>query len=318
MECWFWNIDTEARKFLSSELKKGILRQGWGYDLRLDLRILHEKVKKDIRLDEEEQTAWDRCNVMLQYIERGDYIVVKNIPSADKFTIVEVVGDYDYQISEKDDYGHILPVKTINTFHKYSSVVPSPFVNALNREQNPIRITYKHSLTVKELAVVIDARDKDTPEQFKDKISKWRVSLLPSLKKSLQTGLTPPETERIVLEMMRRDGIEGLWNAGAAEKGADILCDVQLGYGLTSKIAVQVKMHWNEDYDTTGIDQLETAFEAHSVQAGLLVSMADKMGENVLERVEQARKKYNIRVLYGEELYMRILELIADPNLDLP
>ena len=29
-----------------------------------------------------------------------------------------------------------------------ATIVPSPFMNALNREQNPIRVTYKHHQTV--------------------------------------------------------------------------------------------------------------------------------------------------------------------------
>lgn len=318
MECWFWNIDTGVREFLSAELNAGRLRQGWGYDSRLDLNLLESKLKTKNVFDPEEQSAWNRCSPILLYIKKGDLVVVKNIPSADMFTIVEVIGDYWFQISEKGDYGHILPVRVVNTFHKYSKVVPVPFTNALNREQNPVRITYKHSLTVKDLAKTTATDEKDTPEQFKDKMSKWRANLLPSLKKALREGLTASETERLVLEMMRRDGLDVDWIAGAGEKGADILCDVQLGYGLTSKIAVQVKMHWDHDSDTTGVDQLEKAFEVHSVQAGLLVSMADIMGNNVLERVEQAKRKYNIRILYGEELYTRLLELISDPNLDLP
>jgi predicted ATP-grasp superfamily ATP-dependent carboligase len=76
-------------------------------------------------------------------------------------------------------------------------------------------------------------------------------------------------------------------------------------------------MHWGEDYDTTGIDQLEQAFSVHGVQAALLVSVADKLGENVKSRIEQAQKTYNVRVIYGEELYTRLLELIADSSFEL-
>lgn len=318
MECWFWNIDSKAQDYFRTELDKGTLRQGWGYDERLDLRKLKDNSDKDIALDDEEQAAWNRCNAMLTYIKVGDLVVVKNVPSRDQFTIVEVEGAYDYKIENAGDYGHILPVKIINTFNKYSKIVPSPFINALNRGQYPIIVTYKHNLTVQELAKISPlSEEKDKPELFKSKVANWRTSLLPCLKESLRNSLTASETERLIFEMLRRDGLDALWTAGAYEQGADILCDVQLGYGLLSKIAIQVKMHWGDDYDTTGIEQLEKAFEAHAVQAGLLVNMADKLGNNVLDRIEQAKKKYNIRVLYGEELYSRLLELIADSTLDL-
>jgi hypothetical protein len=161
------------------------------------------------------------------------------------------------------------------------------------------------------------SEEREQPEQFKEKIAKWRVSLFPHLRDALKANLSHTETERLILEMLRRDGMDVLWSAGPNEQGADLLCDVQLGYGLTSKIAIQVKMHWGEDYDTTGIDQLEQAFSVHGVQAALLVSVADKLGENVKSRIEQAQKTYNVRVIYGEELYTRLLELIADSSFEL-
>ena len=319
MECWFWNIDITMQSYFTDELQRHRLRQGWGYDERLDLRKLHVKVSANTSLDPEEQKAWDRCHPMLLYMQEGDLVAVKNVPGRDQFTIARVTGGYDFKIDPSiGDYGHFLPVEIVTAYHKYSKVVPSPLVNALNREQNPIRVTYKHQQAIRDLASKdTTSEERDNPEQFKEKVAKWRGSLLPHLRDALKVNLSPNETERLILEMLKRDGMDVLWSAGPREQGADLLCDVQLGYGLTSKLAIQVKMHWGEDYDITGIDQLEHAFLAHGVQAGLLVSTADKLGENVINRIEEAQKKYNIRIIYGEELYGRLLELIADSSLDL-
>lgn len=319
MECWFWNIDISNQSYFIEELQKGRLRQGWGFRDKLNLRKLQDKVSTNISLDSEEQEAWSRCRAMLQSIQKGDLIAVKNIPSRDQFTLVRVRDKYDFQIdSSVGDYGHLLPVEIVTTYHKYSKLVPSPLINALNREQNPIRITYKHHQTIRDLASIETTPDeRERPEQFKEKIANWRISLFPHLRDGLKKNLSPTETERLILEMLRRDGMDVLWSAGPTERGADLLCDVQLGYGLTSKIAIQVKMHWDKDDDTTGIDQLEQAFSAHGVQAALLVSMADELGENVKSRIEQAQKTYNIRAIYGEELYAKLLELIADPSFEL-
>jgi len=321
MECWFWNIYVESQSYFWSEIKEGKLRQGWGYDEKLDLRKLNEKRTNNLILDEKEQQAWDRCNHMLLYIKQGDLIAVKNVPSREQFTIVRVTGDYDFKIGDIGDFGHILPVQVLNTFHKYSKVVPSSFLNALNREQNPIRITYKHSERIRELATISPPTDeKDKPQEFKEKIKNIRRSLITCLRELLNQSLTFWETEKLILEMIRRDreGEEVLWIAGSGERGADVLWVAQPGYGLSPfKIGVQVKMHWGEDYDTTGVDQLEKAFQSHSLQAGLLVSMADKLGPNLFNRIEEAKKRYNIQVLFGDELYERLLEMIADPNLNL-
>ncbi len=316
MACWFWNIDKDYSDFFKSELQRGFLRQGWGYNENLDLKKLQEKVEKNEPLIKEEQEAFNRCCSMLLHIKKGDFVCVKNLPTNQHFTIVEVIGDYGFQISEFGDYGHFLPIKILNSFHKNARIVAKPLANALNREQNPIRITYKHDLAVKDLVITTDLMDKDKPEEFKEKIERFRGGLICSMKDLLKNNLSPNETERLILELLKKDGLNVLWSAGAGEKGADLLCDIQIGYGLVSKIAVQVKMHWDTTYDTTAIEQLETAFTAHSVDTGLFVTTAEALGENVHKRLDEARKKFNVQALYGEELYTRLIEMIIDQTIE--
>lgn len=312
---WFWNIELLQQTYLAQELKNGHLRQGWGYDPKLDLREIYKKVQSNDPLYDEERTAWDRCQAMLLYIEEGDLILVKNMPTSDCFTIVRVTGKYDFQIGRSEDHGHILPVSALKVYNKYSRLVPAPLTNAINREQNPIRITYKHDQTVKSLSEsTVDSDDATLPEPFKDKVKGWRLKLLPSLVEALKATLTPSETERLVLEMLRRDGIDVLWNAGANERGADIIGDVRVGYGLGFKFAVQVKKHWGIDEDVTSIAQLEQAFEAHKINAALLVSVADHLGANVEKALRELQQRYKVEALYGIELYLRLLEFVADPN----
>lgn len=320
MECWFWNIYLESQSYFWSEMKEGRLRQGWGYGENLDLRKLYEKIDNKLILDEKEQQAWDRCQHMLVYIKQGDLIAVKNVPTREQFAIARVIGPYDFKIGDNGDFGHILPIQIVNTFHKYSKVVPSSFVNALNRERNPIRITYKHSQTMRELAGILPTdENKDKPQEFKEKIRDVRSNLIKQLRELLRQKLTFWDAEQLILEMVRREreGEDVRYTAGSGERGADGLWFAQVGYGLAPfKIGIQVKKHWGEDNDTTGIDQLEKAFQAHSLQAGLLVSLADKLGQNLLSRIEEAKKKYNIHVLYGNDLYELLLELIVGPDIN--
>lgn len=237
MECWFWNIYLESQSYFWSELKEERLRQGWGYDEGLDLRKLKAKKDNNLDLDEKEQQAWDRCHPMLVYIKEGDLVVVKNVPTREQFTIVGVTGQYDFKIGDIGDYGHIIPIQIVNTFHKYSKIVPSPFINALNREQNPIRISYKHRQAIRELATISPlAEEKDKPEEFKDKVKGWRSSLTTHLTGLLRNSLKFWETERLIQEMIRKDseGEDVLWIAGSGERGADLLWEVQQRYGLSS------------------------------------------------------------------------------------
>ncbi len=316
MQCWFWNIDLNNQEYFQNELLAGRLRQGWGYDKKLDLRRLYDKVNKNEELDNEEQRAWNRCYAMLLYINVNDLVVIKNLPNREQFTLVKITGKYNFQIDEKiDDYGHYLPISIIESFNKYSSLVPTTMINALNREQNPIRITYKHDLAVRNLSLLPKpdiAAYANTPETFKEKMEGWRKNLLPHLKESLHSSITPTEAEKLILEMLRHDGLEVIWNAGANEKGADLLSTVQVRYGLDTKLAIQVKKHFGIDNDINALKQIENAFQEHKVQAGLIVTMADTLGNDFQKYLDELRQKYNIQVLYGDDLYLRLLELIAD------
>jgi hypothetical protein len=71
MQSWFWNIDSKNRDYFSEELRNGRLRQGWGYDHRLDLRTLKQKLDQNETFDGEESEAWKRCSVMFTYIGKG-------------------------------------------------------------------------------------------------------------------------------------------------------------------------------------------------------------------------------------------------------
>lgn len=316
MNCWFWNIDVGQYHYFWAELQAGRLRQGWGYLEGLDLRKLNEKRLAGLGFEDHERQAWDRCCPMLLYIKEGDYVVVKNVPTPQKFAIVKVVGGYSF-LDPHDGYGHVIDVEIVNTFHKYSPLVPAPFMNALDRERYPIRVTNRHRQTVLKLAALDpSAEGKDKPEAFRDRVRRWRHDLLPHLIEELRKNLSASDTEKLVLEMLRRDGMDVVWTAGAGERGADILWSVQLGYGIESKIAIQVKMHWGEDNDTTGVEQLARAFATHQVQAGLLVTTAMKLGPDLERRLVEAKKQYNIQVLYGEELFERLLELIADTDIE--
>ena len=70
------------------------------------------------------------------------------------------------------------------------------------------------------------------------------------------------------------------------------------------------------DDDTRGLDQLEQAFREHKVDTCLLVTFAESLGPSLSKRVAELKQRYKVEVLYGENLYGRLLELLADPDVD--
>lgn len=319
MECWFWNIDMQAQSYFRLELEQGRLRQGWGYEEKLDLRIIKAKIDQSTELDEKEQETWSHCQSMLGYIKPDHLVVVKNVPSSDRFTIVKVTGGYDYQIDDKlGDYGHILPVRDSQVFAKHAKVVPAPFLNALNRAQSAIIPTIKHRETVIQLYALTDEQAKIKQEEFADRFRRWQQAATKAMKAELVKDLNPKQAERLILMLLSRNRPDGnvLWTAGPKERGADFIVTVDNGYGLATSMGVQAKMHWDVDDDTEGLDQLEQAFREHKVDTCLLVSFADKLGAAFSKRLVELKQKYKVEVLYGENLYGRLLELLADPNVD--
>ena len=315
MDCWFWNIDVESVDYFRQELESNRLRQGWGFSQKIDLRILQEKSKRGEPLDDEEQIVWDHCSLMVGDIREGDLIVVKQMPDPDSFSVVQVAGKYEFKLDENiGDYGHILPVRGHRIFHKHAKQVSAPFTNALNRHRHAIRITYKHAKTADHLFNTSDMDQARVPERFRAKIAKWKLSLTDKLKEQLERDLNPTRAERLVYTMLQQDGRDTIMNAGPNERGADVIASADLGYGLTSRLAIQVKMHWGEDNDLTGLDQLELAFTEHKVEAGLLVTFADSLGPDLEKKLKEMKRYHKVSVLYGVELRTRLLALVTDPE----
>jgi hypothetical protein len=312
MRSWFWNIDRRHQSFFAEELLAGRLRQGWGYQPRLDLRTLKGKLDNSKPLDDEEQVCWKGNSPMFESIEEGDLVVVKNVPTSEDFTIVKVSGPYNFQIDpDMGDFGHYLPVTGLRVYNKLSSNVPAPFANALNRAQNRIRVTNLHDDTVA-LLYLRESGESDTePEELLDKLHSWRESLIPELKKLIRQGLNPGNAERLVLRLLEREGIRVEVTAGPNERGADLIGSTSVMRSLTSKIAIQVKMHWDRDDDTTGVDQLEKALTEHNVDACLLVSFADELGVAVHDRLKFLKRGHNVEALYGDELYSQLFDLLV-------
>lgn len=316
MKCWFWNIDRNNRKYFRDQLELGWLRQGWSYDKDLDLRKLKTKIKKNEALSENEKIAWDRCHYMLQSISEGDLVIVKNIPDNNTFSLVRVTGKYDF-MEEIGDFAHRLRIEIIGKFHKRSKLVPVSLVKALDREQNPIRITLKHHQTVIGLLSAAKQIEATKSLTLKNRLEELRLSLIEPLKKSIKNNITHRDAEKLIFEILKYDGLEVVKTAGSNERGADFVSTIQLGYGLDTKIAIQVKMHWGTDNDTEGLGQIKTAFREHKVDAAILVSFADKLGKKLERELAELRKAFKIEVLYGEDLYSKILEIVTSSGYEL-
>jgi hypothetical protein len=110
---WCFRIDKTKKEFFFSELLNGKLRQGWGWDIKQDLR--------NLQMDQ----GAKRNLPMFKKVKKGDIILVPGIPKIDDVSLVEATENWNegylFEISEKhNDYGHIFPAKYIKSFKRFS------------------------------------------------------------------------------------------------------------------------------------------------------------------------------------------------------
>ncbi len=133
-QCWFWNVNESNQDYFTEQLKyHNKLRQGWGYNEKLNLKILKDKEY----LNPEEKQVWEHCGKMLCDIKEDDLIIIKNIPDSEHFTLVKVIGEYDFEFNN-NELGHLLPIEILGEFYKYSSIVPASLLRTLHQEHNLI------------------------------------------------------------------------------------------------------------------------------------------------------------------------------------
>ena len=316
---WIWNIAKDHQPFFADELKAGRLRQGWGYDDHLDLRLINKKNEQKQRLDDMESEAWNRLNVMIGEwgIKLGDVILVKNIPTGGWYTLVEVIGGYKYdRNTQNGDFGHFIAVKPLFKVNKHSAHVAGDLRSSIDHQQWPITPAVKRANEILSLlqSPVIEL---EKPVKWQERLASHSSTVIDLIRDAVKK-LSPTEFEDLVKNLLDTENFENIKvTAGAGENGADIVMSVSAPFFNDLNIVVQIKHHPDIDYDMTSIDQLRRAFDYYKAVAGLLVTSADKIGENLQDAVEKLKTEgKTVGILYGEELYRRLLRVLASDSGD--
>lgn len=150
---WAVRTDRDNRALLLDELRKGRLRQGWGWDPSQDLRLIQAEIVKG-------GPWWERLSATQKHVlphlrmladaadsvRLGDWIVVPKLPEDGTFLVAEVAGHYYYEplklSGETDandlgqDYGHVLPVRlrTPKAINRYADEVTAGLRGSLKAQ----------------------------------------------------------------------------------------------------------------------------------------------------------------------------------------
>ena len=291
---WAMRFDVRNRELLLEELKKGKLRQGWGYSPELDLRRIKERRKRGESLSPEQEDVWRRQRRMLTGeeggIRKGDIIIIPNMPEDGMFMIVEVTGDYEYdplQLEEsqqvsgfEQDYGHVLPVKILTPegVNKYAGPVSADIRRTLRARNRLWNIYHLKDDVENILHTYQERRDEllkllTTNERIHSAIDKlyqeiydkFRDNILGELNKKIHAA----EWEEVIAEALQNlyPGAEVERTGGPYEHGMDIVVRIpnffyieeqDMGSAPYWTIGVQVKNYW----DTIGPEVLRQIEEA--------------------------------------------------------
>ena len=114
---WAMRTSVSGPDFIWAEVRRGRLRQGWGWTEEQDLRRISLRKQAGASLDEEELAAWPARRMLGSEpdgIRLDDLVVTQNLPSQGRLSVCRVVGPYEFQVAKpQGDYGHILPVELV-------------------------------------------------------------------------------------------------------------------------------------------------------------------------------------------------------------
>ena len=103
--------------FIWAEVRRGRLRQGWGWMEEQDLRRIAARRQAGADLTAEEVAAWPGHRMLgtePASMRFDDLVVTQNLPRQGRLSVCRIIGPYDFGIpGSPEDYGHILPVELL-------------------------------------------------------------------------------------------------------------------------------------------------------------------------------------------------------------
>lgn len=298
---WAMRQDKNVLSLLGAELQAGRLRQGWGYRNDLNLRVI-QAAGPDA--DDDQKNVWRRQRRMLIGDEDawnvGDWVLIPHQPSWGRWTLVEVTGEYEFSILDGQDYGHVVPVRTIRT-----DISPrGAHVSAGLRKSMSCRLRTwcldSHGKWLEAIAstqddVAIEQDDLARLEQARDNA---RTALVTELKHRYgDSDFEAPIAQLVRAALgvdLERD------HGGRNEQGADLYARYTDPLGLDHGTVIQVKCFTGRADPTSlepALEQIEQAHGAYPVvTGGLIVTLLDEIPERTLDAVEHLQNGLGIPV----------------------
>jgi len=325
---WVVRPDPDQLDFLHRELVAGRLRQGWGYDPSQDLRIVRRVPSRE--RTGPQRDAWKRCRRMLETepdgMRPGDIVISPKLPAVGSWSVSRIVGDYDFTIPDRGDYGHLRPVELLGTVEDTNV----DFVDARLRETMRCRLSMWN---IDRLGPCVDrlvnalregkpGRRQEAEEVLRNAVERLQGTLWDAFREAFEGKRFEGPCVLLLKRLFGADNVE--YTAGPTERGADAVCTYQDPLGCTHTVVVQVKMWEHEAYSLVPFEQIREAVENYpNVTSGVVLTTTHGSGAEFDEARERTEQELGIplRVIHREELLQLFLRhlpdmLVGDPAAD--
>lgn len=338
---WLSRPDKDNLEYFSEQINRGFLRQGWGYDKSQDLRTIKEIIDNkgwnELRAEQQDATP----NLMMlvgspDNMQIGDIVIVPNVPKWGYFYIVEIIGEYSFQIDPQvGDYGHIVPCKRIcdvNGINKHNQNVPAVFRSPAilhylkrNKDLND----YEYSAKIEEVLNAIDNGENLTEaHSIEDKADyiwkKTETGLRDKLRELLNMQFINNEWEVLlknILEKFYPHANVYHTGGGNNEYGADLLIEINniFEVDFPYRIPIQVKNH-EGDESSDVVSQLKEAYK-HYNENGIVISVVLLTTANIDNNLRKNLKEVSdeigtkISAIGGDRLIDMICEGLVKTNI---
>lgn len=315
---WGYRISNEYAGILFDELKQGRLRQGWGYDENQDLRngnaITDDGVKRNLPI--------------LNYVKKGDYLLIPHMPDYDSITIAQATNDfsigYEFEILQEKgvkDFGHIFPAKFIKRFSKRNINVGANIKSTMKC----VSRFWNIDRCAREVEMLLNICDTELVET--NTIEDWWNG-------AVETGIDEQvfakriyeylhdrsnaseweEVLRIGFEYILPEciSVEKTWNVEEKKHGSDLLIKIPGIFETTYVIAIQIKDYKGVVSDEP-VKQINMADDYYSDNPGeklidkyLIITDTD-ISDN--EKLASIAKVNGVKIIFRKELEMLLARM---------
>lgn len=291
---------SEVIDFLSSSIRNGISRCGWGNIETADLRVLNGKSWDEMTKDE--MLCWNKANFLLG-IRKGDWIIHINVPHWGACLTGQVVEEYyfEYPNNKLSDYRHILRLDntTIFEFERNDERVHPIFASRLKLQGRFWTISFHDEF----LQTIENFSNQAFSKTEKDSVGIFYLKqdlspLFKNVTNMIQKTHPGGSLEGLIADVFRNVpnvtnvSEHGKHKGWGTDNGADLIVTYKSGLSLCNlekveKLVVQVKSYTGQHWETNAVDQIVTAIKEFDAASGLIITTAHST--DILEKAIENR-----------------------------